>query len=48
MVSGRADPERDGVADYVRHLTAALRDLGEEVIPVPVLGLQGPPSDCGR
>ena len=38
MVSGRADPERDGVADYARHLTAALRDLGEEVVPVPVLG----------
>ena len=38
MVQGQADPERDGVADYVRHLTAALRDLGEEVIPVPVLG----------
>jgi glycosyltransferase involved in cell wall biosynthesis len=38
MVQGRADPERDGVADYVRHLTAALRDAGEEVVPVPVLG----------
>ena len=38
MVQGQADPERDGVADYVRHLTAALRDLGEEVVPVPVLG----------
>ena len=38
MVQGSADPERDGVADYVRHLTAALRDLGEEVLPVPVLG----------
>jgi hypothetical protein len=38
IVQGRADPERDGVADYVRHLTAALRDLGEEVPPVPVLG----------
>ena len=25
MVQGQADPERDGVADYVRHLTAALR-----------------------
>ena len=38
MVQGRADPERDGVADYVRHLTAALRDAGENVLPVPVLG----------
>jgi glycosyltransferase involved in cell wall biosynthesis len=38
MVQGRADPERDGVADYVRHLTAALRDVGEEIVPVPVLG----------
>ena len=34
MVSGRADPERDGVADYARHLSTALRDLGEEVVPV--------------
>ena len=38
MVSGRADPERDGVADYVRHLTAALREAGDEVVPVPVVG----------
>jgi glycosyltransferase involved in cell wall biosynthesis len=38
MVQGRADPERDGVADYVRHLTVALTDAGEEVVPVPVLG----------
>ncbi len=38
MVQGRADPERDGVADYARHLTAALRDAGEDVVPVPVLG----------
>ena len=38
MVSGRADPERDGVADYVRHLSAALRDAGEEILPVPVVG----------
>ena len=38
MVQGRADPERDGVADYVRHLTAALRDAGAEIVPVPVLG----------
>ena len=40
MVSGRADPERDGVADYVRHLTAALRDAGAEIVPVPVLGVR--------
>jgi glycosyltransferase involved in cell wall biosynthesis len=38
MVQGRADPERDGVADYVRHLTAALRAAGDDVLPVPVLG----------
>ena len=38
MVQGRADPERDGVADYVRHLSAALTAAGEEVVPVPVLG----------
>ena len=38
MVSGRADPERDGVADYVRHLSTALCEAGAEVLPVPVLG----------
>jgi glycosyltransferase involved in cell wall biosynthesis len=38
MVQGRADPERDGVADYVRHLSASLREAGDEVLPVPVLG----------
>jgi glycosyltransferase involved in cell wall biosynthesis len=38
MVQGRADPERDGVADYVRHLTAALRTAGEDVVDVPVTG----------
>ena len=38
MVQGRADPETDGVADYVRHLSAALTAAGEEVVPVPVLG----------
>ena len=38
MVQGRADPEKDGVADYVRHLSAALTAAGEEVVPVPVLG----------
>ena len=39
MVQGRADPERDGVADYVRHLSAALTAAGEEVVPVPVAGV---------
>lgn len=38
MVSGEADPARDGVADYVRHLTAALREADVDVVPVPVLG----------
>src|SRR4051794_4307780 len=38
MVQGRADPERDGVADYVRHLSAALTAAGDEVVPVPVVG----------
>ena len=36
MVQGRADPERDGVADYARHLCAALTATGVEVVPVPV------------
>ena len=40
MVQGRAEPERDGVADYVRHLCAALTAAGEEVVPVPVVGLR--------
>jgi glycosyltransferase involved in cell wall biosynthesis len=40
MVQGPADPERDGVADYVRHLTAALQDAGDEVVPVPVGGVR--------
>ena len=40
MVQGRADPERDGVADYVRHLTAALDAAGVEAMPVPVGGLR--------
>lgn len=39
MVQGRADPERDGVADYVRHLAAALTAAGDEVVPVPVAGV---------
>lgn len=39
MVHGRADPERDGVADYVRHLTAALGDRGVEVVGIGVGGL---------
>jgi glycosyltransferase involved in cell wall biosynthesis len=38
MVQGPTDPERDGVADYVRHLTAALQEAGEDVRPVPVVG----------
>jgi hypothetical protein len=45
MVSGRAVPERDGVADDVRRLSAALRDAGEEVLQVPVLG---PREAAGR
>jgi glycosyltransferase involved in cell wall biosynthesis len=40
MVQGRADPERDGVADYVRHLTAALHAGGDEVVAVPVDGVR--------
>lgn len=39
MVHGRADPERDGVADYVRHLTAALADRGVDVVRIGVGGL---------
>jgi glycosyltransferase involved in cell wall biosynthesis len=38
MVQGRAEPERDGVADYVRHLTEALHAAGVDVVPVPVQG----------
>ncbi len=40
VVQGRADPERDGVADYTRLLTAALGDVGVEVVPVPFDGLR--------
>ena len=40
MIQGPADPERDGVADYVRHLTAALHAAGDEVVPVPVDGVR--------
>ncbi len=40
VVQGRADPERDGVADYVRHLSAAVTDAGEEVVAVPFTGLR--------
>ena len=36
MVHGRADPGRDGVADYTDHLVAALRAAGTEVTPVAV------------
>lgn len=39
MVQGRADPERDGVADYTRLLTAALAEVGVEVVPVRFDGL---------
>jgi glycosyltransferase involved in cell wall biosynthesis len=38
MLRGRADPARDGVADYTRHLVAALGRDGVEVEPVPVAG----------
>ena len=38
MVQGHAEPELDGVADYVRRLTAALSEAGEEVVAVPVRG----------
>jgi glycosyltransferase involved in cell wall biosynthesis len=39
MVQGRADPERDGVADYVHHLGGALRRAGADVHDVPFRGL---------
>lgn len=39
MVQGRAEPERDGVADYVGHLGAVLRASGVEVVDVPMGGL---------
>lgn len=39
MVQGRAEPERDGVADYVVHLTRALCADGVDVVDVPVDGL---------
>lgn len=42
MVQGPADPGRDGVADYVARLSAALADAGVEVGCVPVEG--GPRS----
>jgi D-inositol-3-phosphate glycosyltransferase len=38
MVTGRADPGRDGVADYATHLVAALREAGTTVDPVPTDG----------
>jgi glycosyltransferase involved in cell wall biosynthesis len=38
MVTGRADPGRDGVADYTAHLVRALRATGADVDPVPVDG----------
>jgi glycosyltransferase involved in cell wall biosynthesis len=36
MVHGRADPGRDGVADYTTHLVEALQAAGTDVTPVPV------------
>lgn len=45
IVHGRADPERDGVADYTALLVDALRAAGEDVTPVAVapgpVGLAG-------
>lgn len=38
MVTGRADPGRDGVADYAVHLVRALREAGADVDPVPTDG----------
>jgi glycosyltransferase involved in cell wall biosynthesis len=38
MVTGRADPGRDGVADYTAHLVRALRAAGADVDPVPTDG----------
>jgi glycosyltransferase involved in cell wall biosynthesis len=40
MVQGRADPALDGVADYTRRLTEALRDGGVDVVGVPFDGLR--------
>jgi glycosyltransferase involved in cell wall biosynthesis len=38
MVTGRADPGRDGVADYTAHLVRALGEAGTTVDPVPTDG----------
>jgi D-inositol-3-phosphate glycosyltransferase len=38
MVTGRAEPGRDGVADYTAHLVRALRGAGTDVDPVPTDG----------
>lgn len=38
MVHGRADPGRDGVADYTAHLVEALREGGLDVEPVATGG----------
>lgn len=38
MVTGRADPGRDGVADYTVHLVRALEEAGTAVTPVPTDG----------
>ena len=49
MVQGRADPERDGVADYVRHLTAALRAAGRGGrVRFRSLGPREAASGCAR
>ncbi len=41
MVHGAAAPDRDGVADYTRHLVRALAAAGQDVQPVAVDGLLG-------
>jgi glycosyltransferase involved in cell wall biosynthesis len=41
MVQGVADPERDGVADYTRHLQPALAEAGLDVRLLAVDGLVG-------
>lgn len=39
MLSGRADPRRDGVADQVAHLSAALGRAGVEIVPAAAADL---------
>jgi glycosyltransferase involved in cell wall biosynthesis len=49
MVHGAGDPGRDGVADYVVNLSAALRDLGVRAEPVPIRGgVRGLVTAAGR